>query len=168
MVRHAESEDLGRLLELARVRIGGGLATEATVRRVMARRSDSLWSFSDAGRIVGGLAMLLLNRAGAKALLAGSINPSDPADTLLAGPTEAPAAIYVWAVAQAVPSGGVEQVFARLQSSPYRTANVYAVPSTLAGRLWMQGWGFKPIPGHPRNLHRYVRWANRHHQPGRE
>jgi hypothetical protein len=26
----------------------------------------------------------------------------------------------------------------------------------------MRGLGFRPVPGHPRSLHHYLRFANRH------
>jgi hypothetical protein len=165
-VRRARPEEVGPLLCLAHSVIGGSLAGEATVRRVMALQSDSVWAFLQASKLRGGMALLILNSTGEKALLAGALDTRDPAQAMLARAAQPASAIYVWAVAHRSAGDGIVKIFAKLKVPRYVSANVYAVPATEAGRRWMQGWGFAPIRGDPRNLHRYVRWANRGQQPG--
>ena len=160
IVRMVRSEDIGPLLGLAEALIGG-LASEHVVRRVVARRPDSLWTFLHDGRMVGGLAMLMLNPQGRDALLAGHVDSRNPPEEFLAGPAESPAAIYLWALAHLSASDGVLKMLVRLQSPPYERANLYAVPHTVSGARFQQRWGFRPVPGHPRQLSQYIRLANR-------
>jgi hypothetical protein len=167
LVRRARPEEVGQLLLVAQTLIGGTLASEATVRRVMACRPDTLWIFLRHGHIRGGMALLMLNHAGTRALRAGTLDARDPAPALLAPAAAMPAAIYVWAVAHRLAADGIVKIFAKLQLPRYAAADVYAVPITPAGRHWMQGWGFTPVPGDPRSLHHYVRWVNRSQQSGR-
>jgi hypothetical protein len=150
-------------LELAQALIGGQHATEDAVRRVAIHRPDSIWAFVHGTRIVGVFAMLLLNALGLELLLAQGMNSRDPSVELLATPDEAPAGIYLWAVAHSSASDGILQMFDRLQSSQYCSANIFAVPATASGLRFLRSWGFEPVPGHSRNLFQYVRLANRLH-----
>jgi hypothetical protein len=163
LVRVARPEDVGPALQLAQALIGGTQASEEVVRRVIAWRADSLWTFLLGGRVVGGFAMLMLNQAGLDALIAASIDTRDPPIELLAGPAELPIAIYLWGSAHLGATDGMLKMLVRLQSPPYEKANLYAVPYTLAGLRFHQRWGFHPVPGHPRHLSEYVRLANRLH-----
>jgi hypothetical protein len=162
-VRRARPDDAGQLLALARVLIGGQLAAEAVVRAVAARHPDSLWTFLRDDRLIGGLAMLILNGVGLKALLCGTIDAQNPEADFLATPFEAPAGIYLWGFGQMSGSEGILNVFARLQAAPYKSANIYAVPVTSNGLRFLKSWGFQSIPGHPRDLHEYIRLTNRPH-----
>ncbi len=162
-VRRESPQDVRPLLELAQALIGGQLAAEDVVRTVAARHPDTLWTFVRDSRVVGGLAMLILNAAGLRALLTGTIDTHDPEEDFLATPAETPAAIYLWGFGQASGSEGILNVFARLQSAPYASANLYAVPVTANGLRFLKSWGFRSIAGHPRDLHEYVRLTNRLH-----
>jgi hypothetical protein len=162
-VRRARPEEVRQLMQLAQVLIGGQLAAEYVVRRVVARHPDSLWTFVRDHRLIGGLAMLILNASGLEALLTGAFDAFDPDVEFLATPVEAPAAIYLWGFAQLSGSEGVLSVFSRLQSAPYGSANIYAVPVTANGLRFLTSWGFRSIPGHRRELHEYVRLTNRLH-----
>jgi hypothetical protein len=162
VLRRARPEDISRLLTVMEPLIGG-LANERTVRRVVAWRPDSLWTFLRDGQLVGGFAMLMLNSTGFDALLAGRMDTRDPPIELLAGPAEIPAAIYLWASAHLCATDGMLKMLVRLQSPPYERANLYAVPYTVRGLRFHQRWGFQPVPGHPRKLSQYIRLANRPH-----
>jgi hypothetical protein len=163
VVRKARPEDVGPLIDLAESLIGGELASEAVVRRVVAWRADSLWAFLRDGRVVGGFAMLMLTPMGLKALLATTMDTRNPPTELLAESDEAPAAIYLWGTAHVSATDAMLKMLVRLQSPPYQMANLYAVPHTLSGSRFQQRWGFEPIPGHPRKLSQYIRLANRLH-----
>ena len=161
LVRRARTQDLRPLLELAQTLIGGEHATEGVVRGVAIHRPDSIWAFVHGTRIVGVFAMLLLNAAGLKSLLAQKINTKDPSMEFLATPDEVPAGIYLWAVAHSSASDGISQMFGLLQSAPYCSANIFAAPATARGLRFLRGWGFQPVIGDTRNLQQYVRLANR-------
>jgi hypothetical protein len=163
VVRKAQPEDVGLLIDLAESLIGGELASEAVVRRVVAWRADSLWAFLRNGRVVGGFAMLMLNPMGLNALLAATMDTRNPPTELLAESSETPAAIYLWGTAHVSATDAMLKMLVRLQSPPYQMANLYAVPHTLSGSRFQQRWGFHPIPGHPRQLSEYIRLCNRLH-----
>jgi len=107
--------------------------------------------------------MLMLNRQGHDALLAGQMDTREPPLEFLACSEETPAGIYLWALAHLSASDGVLKMLVRLQSPPYERANLYAVPYTVSGARFQQRWGFQPLPCHPRKLSQYVRLANRPH-----
>jgi hypothetical protein len=163
VVRSANSQDLRSLLELAQTLIGQEMASEDVVRRITVQRPDSLWAFLRDGQLVGGLAMLMLNARGLEALLAGCIDAQDPPMGLISKPAEVPAAIYLWGGAHSSASDGMLRMWVRLQSAPYESADIFAVPVTMSGLRFVQRWGFQPIPHHPRNLFRYIRITNRRH-----
>ena len=164
-VRRTRVEEVGLLLAAARTAIGGAIASEAVVTRVVAQNPDSAWTFIRRGRLVGGLAMLMLNVAGLRALLLdSSIDFQDPARELLVRPSDAPAAIHIWGVlAPALAIDGVGEVMLRLRSPQYNSADLYAFRTTIQGARFQERLGFQAVPGHARNLYRYVRFANRLH-----
>jgi hypothetical protein len=142
--------------------MGVTLARKDMVTRIACGNPDSVWVFRRRERIVGGFAMLMLNRVGLSALLSDGFDFAEPAASLLAPYGTRPAAIYVWAVLGAsVASEGIAQVIARVQQHPYELSDVFATPATEDGLRFMQGLCFRPVPGHPRSLHRYVRLVNR-------
>jgi hypothetical protein len=161
VVRMARSEDVRFVLGIAEALIGPGLTSEGVLQRIVAWRRDSLWTFVRHGRVVGGLAMLMLNSMGLDALLAGGMDTREPKTEFLAASPEIPAAIYLWGGAHSFASDGMVRMLVRLQSAPYESADIYAAPVTLSGLRFLQRWGFQLLPGHPRNLHQYVRLTNR-------
>jgi hypothetical protein len=142
-------------------------ATRDVVARVASQNPDSLWVFIREGLLVGCSAMMMLNEDGLEALLSGAIDIRDPAPAYLTAAGDRPAAIYVWALASpSVAADGIAKIIFRLQFPPYERADVYASPATKAGLRFTRALGFEPIPGHPRNLFRYIRLVNRQHQFG--
>lgn len=165
-VRRARDADIHALVEAAKALIPGKLADEEVVRRVWSRQPDSLWGFFQNGTIVGGFAMFMLSAIGVEALMAGKVDASDPRDEYLAGPTEAPKGVYLWAIAHSGASDGVVKVFTRLHAPAYRLATIYGAPVTRSGKGFLQKWGFVPVPDGPPNLFQYIRRANRPSQLG--
>ena len=162
-IRTAQPSDIGAILEVAESLIGGDLANENIVRRVLAWQPDSLWAFVRNGKVVGGFSMLMLNSRGLDALLAATMDTRDPPLEFLTGAGETPKAIYVWGTAHISATDAMLKMLVRLQSPPYERANIYAVPHTMSGLRFHQRWGFHPIPGHPRHLSEYIRLCNRLH-----
>jgi len=160
--RPAEASDIPALLRHAERAMGVSLASETSVARILRAHLDSLWSFWTAGRLVGGFAMLMLNAHGLEDLMQDRIDLANPPVDVLAPPGQRPAAIYVWAVlGAAAASEGIARVIFRLRQHPYERSDVFALPATGDGLRFMRGLGFRPVPGHRRSLHRYVRFANR-------
>jgi hypothetical protein len=154
--------DLAALLHNAEAAMGVSLASEATVARIALAHPDTLWTFRRNDRVVGGFAFLMLNEAGLSALFADRLDFGNPPLEFLQPPGRRPAAIYVWAIlGSAVGSEGIARVIVRMQQYPYERADLFALPATDDGLRFMCGLGFRPVPGHPRSLHRYVRLANR-------
>jgi len=161
-VRRGQIQDIPLMLRLGEAALGVSLASEATVARIAAAHPDALWSFWRRSRFVGGTAILMLNAQGLAALLADQIDLSDPPAAFFANPGEPPAAIYIWAMlGGAMASEGIAHVFVRLQRYPYEHSDLYGLPTTADGARFQRSFGMRPVPGHPRSLHRYVRLANR-------
>ena len=143
------------------------VASREVITRVVSHNPDSLWVFVRHGILVGFMAMIMFNEEGLEALLEDRVNVQDPALEHLAAPGDAVAAIYFWAMASpAIAADGIAKVIMRLQAPPYRRADLYTYPATADGLRFARAFGFEPIPGHPRNLLRYIRQINREHQFG--
>ena len=162
-VRRAQPEHVARLLELAEGLIGCRLASEDAVKKVVLHHPDSVWAFQHKWTVVGVFSMLVLNSRGLESVLTGSMDARNPSTKLLATPDEVPAAIYLWAIAHTSASDGILKMFARLRSAPYERADIYGGCVTASGIHFLRSWGFNLIPGHPRDLYRYIRLANRPH-----
>jgi hypothetical protein len=161
--RRVRIADIPLLLGQGETGMGVALAPPMTVARIARAHPDSLWGFWRDEHFVGGFAFLMLNRYGVDALIDDAIDLSDPAMSHLAVPGERPAGIYVWALlrSSAVAAEGIARVIVRLQQYPYERSDLFALPATADGLRFMRGLGFHPVPGHPRSLHHYVRFANR-------
>lgn len=166
VVARARAHEVHPLVEVAKALIGGKLAEEEVVYRVWSKQPDSLWAFLRDGQMVGGFAMFMLNAVGARALLDGNLDASDPADQYLACADETPAGIYLWAIAHSGASDGIIKVFTRLHAPHYHSATVYGAPVTRNGKEFLRKWGFVPVPDGPPNLFHYLRRANRPMQNG--
>jgi len=160
--RRGQIGDIPPLLRYAETAMGVPLAPEATVTRIARAHPDSVWSFWRRERLVGGVALLMLNAHGLAALLDDSLDLRDPPSAAFAAAGARPAAIYVWAIlGAAFASEGIAHAIVRLQQFPYERADLFALPATEDGLRFTRGLGFHLVPEHPRALYRYVRLANR-------
>jgi hypothetical protein len=167
LVAPARREQVGPLVAIARRSTAAPLAPLDVVARVAAAHPETLWVFYRGRDIVGGAALLMLNAAGLRALLADQLDLGDPQPQLLSAPQEKPAAIYNWALlGPSIAAEGIARVIVRLQLPPYANADLYASPVTREGLRLMLGLGFVPVENHPRPLFCYRRIANRR-EPGR-
>jgi hypothetical protein len=159
-------EELGTLLSVAGRAVGTALATKDSVARIATAHPDAVWTFKLHGRIVGGVALLMLNPEGMQALLRGDINLLDPPVRYVTDPAAPPAGIYVWAVVgPSVAAEGILRVLAKMKAPHYARSDFYAMPNTADGVRFTERMGFRPIPGLPHRLYRYVRCGNRSNQP---
>lgn len=133
-------------------RVIGRLAANEIVHRVISHNPDSFWAIARRGRyrsslpVAEGLvAYLMLNDAGLKGLLDGSLDTSDPDLSMLAQQNEKPAGIYVWAVhAPGIVAGGMALAVEKISSKLYHDVDVYARATTAQGLRLMQTMGFEP------------------------
>jgi predicted GNAT family N-acyltransferase len=133
-------------------RVIGPLASNEVVHRVISNNPDSFWAIARRNRYSSALpqaegfvAYLMLNRAGLKSLLDGSLNARDPSPAMIAGQHERPAGIYVWCVhAPGVLAGGMPLAVEKITTKLYRDVDVYARAATVQGLQLMQTMGFEP------------------------
>jgi hypothetical protein len=159
-------EELETLLSVASSAVGTALAAKETVSRIATAHPDAVWTFKLHGRIVGGVALLMLNAEGVTALRDGTIDLLDPPLRYVADPRLPPAGIYVWAVVgPSVAAEGILRVLAEMKAPRYARSDFYAMPNTPDGVRFTERMGFRLIPGLPHRLYRYVRSGNRPNQP---
>ena len=128
------------------------LAPNDVVHRVASHNPDTLWAIARRGRYrsslptaEGFVGFLMLNDAGLKGLLDGSLNAGDPDLAMIAQQNEKPAGIYVWCVhAPGVIAGGMPLTVEKISSKLYGDVNVYARAATVRGLQLMQTMGFEP------------------------
>lgn len=141
--------EAARLWENARKDIAG-LTTTEIVQRVMTHNPDSFWAIARRDRYKstapageGFLAFLMLNEAGMKGLVDGTLNTKDPDLKFLARQNEKPAGIYAWGVhAQGYLAGGIALVFEKVWTPQYRDVDLYARSVTMDGQRILEGLGF--------------------------
>lgn len=160
-LRRGAALDYSALASLLGDQLEGPTADQATVGRVIATNPNSLMLMSSKDGLKGFWAMLMLTPTGLEALLTGEFNGLCPDQLHLAGPTERPAAIYVWMlVCPGLGAEGICHVSEFLRQPLYRFANLYSRPTTKAGLVINLRRGFRPIGNPELGLLRYVRWAN--------
>jgi predicted GNAT family N-acyltransferase len=130
----------------------GRLAANEVVHRVISHNPDTLWAIARRDRYrsslpaaEGFVAYLMLNDAGLRGLLDGSLNAGDPGLSMIARQNEKPAGIYVWCVyAPGVIAGGMPLTVEKISTRLYRDVDVYARAATAQGLRLMQTMGFEP------------------------
>ena len=161
-IRRATGHDLSAAAALASRYLPGELASLTSVRKAISRNPNNVMIFWRGGSVAGAWAMLMLNSRGLEALLTSGFNFAEPASRELAAATDAPAAIYIWAVvAPGLASEGIAQMSLFLRHPLYSAANLYTRPTTPGGRRIAENLGFVPISGATAGLHRYLRLPNR-------
>jgi len=165
LVRRADAADLDPLLSFASNAVGSALAPKEVVARVAAAHPDTVWVFKLDGKIVGGMALLMLNAEGLQALLCGTIDLLDPPVRYIVDPSVPPAGIYAWAVVgPSVAAEGILRILAELRAPLYARSDFFSMPNTDDGVRFTERMGFRIMPGLPHRLYRYVRAANRPQQ----
>jgi predicted GNAT family N-acyltransferase len=142
--------EVDAILDRARQDISG-LAGGEVVHRVMSHNPDSFWAITRRNRYSstapvgeGFIAFLMLNDAGVKQLVEGTLDTTNPDLSLLVSQNEKPAGIYVWALhARGVIAGGMALAFERVTTPRYADVDLYAKPITAEGRRMTLALGFR-------------------------
>jgi predicted GNAT family N-acyltransferase len=142
--------EMDRLMDRARRDIAG-LTKSEIVHRVMSHNPDSFWAIARRNRFdassaagEGFLAFLMLNEAGMKGLIDGSLDTKNPDLGAITQQNEKPAGIYVWAVhARGVIAGGIPLALEKVWTPLYRDANLYARAVTPDGTRILEALGFR-------------------------
>lgn len=156
----AALSELDELIGLAQRLIPPLAAAEPSIRAVFRHNPDSVWAVRGSSGLCGVFAMLLLNRSGERALLAGALDAAAPELDFLIRPGERAAAVYLWAIA--TPGFAVDAfriVSLWLRSAPYSSADIYTRVTTPRGTQFAINIGFKPMRG--TGLYRFRRHRNR-------
>ncbi len=162
-VTFAKPHELVALATIANREIPGVNMSPEGLAEFLGFDPECIFSFTRAGRLLGGVAFLYLNDRGFDALLLDEIDLKNPGREFLARPEEQVAAIYTWALAghgRAVL--GLGNVSAHLTTERFREADYFAQPSTPAGRDLLRALGFTPFPSFQPDLWCYPR----HHFSG--
>lgn len=139
--------ELPELIALAQRLIPPLAAAEEAIGRVYRRNPDSIWAVRRPSGPVGVFAMLLLNQAGAEAMLAGRFDVTDPPTDLLTARGERAAAVYLWAIA--TPGVAIEAfkvVSLWLRAPAYAEADILTRTTTPSGARFAANIGFEPLP----------------------
>jgi hypothetical protein len=123
---------------------------------------QSVIAFKVKGVIQGGVGFLYFNDQGLDALILDEVDFANPDHALLAKPGQAPAALYIWAMAcrgRSVAATGT--VATRFHEMPFRDADYYVRPATDDGRRFSRELGFHPVQSFQPDLWHYRRIVNR-------
>jgi hypothetical protein len=160
--RPAQPEELPAMVALALAAVPGVRVKAATVERVYRQHPQCIFPFRCGGKILGGMAFLYLNDDGFDRLLLDELDFSDPDPKILAPPGEAPAALYIWALAaRGRAAAGIANVNTWLRREPFSLADFYAQPSTQHGARILVQVGFEPANSFQPDLWTYRRLCNR-------
>lgn len=142
--------EVASLMARARRDVAQLTATDV-VYRVISQNPDSFWAISRRRRYSieqttaeGFLAFLMLNQAGMKQLIEGSLNTSDPDPSLLTTQSEKPAGIYLWAGYAPGPlSAAIPLIFEKVSTPLYCDVDIYSRAVTTDGRRMLEAVGFR-------------------------
>jgi hypothetical protein len=168
-VRPANRSDLTTLAEMANRLVPGVQIGEVELKRYFAFDPESILTFSRKGKLLGAVAFLYLNHRGHDALIFDEMSLTHPEMGLLADGADEVSAIYVWAIAGLGRAmAGLGNVSQHLSGPRYAAADLFAHPTTKAGRDLMVTLGFHGIPSFQPDLWCYQRPWNRlpRHLPG--
>lgn len=161
-VRCAQYAELPGLADMAHRLVPGVDMTADVLGNYFAFDPESILTFSRQGKLLGAIAFLYLNDRGHDALLLDEIRLTQPEIEFLAAGKEDVSAIYIWACA--ITGRGISgygKVAEHLRKPRYVNADVFAQPSTKAGRDWLVATCFKPIQSFQPDLWCYERAWNR-------
>jgi hypothetical protein len=161
-VRPALHAELPVLADMAHRLVPGVEMTAPTLSKYVAFDPESILTFSRHDKLLGAIAFLYLNSRGHDALILDEIRLTQPEVGMLAAPDEEVSATYIWACAITGRGiAGYGKVAAHLRTPRYVNADLFAQPSTKAGRDWLVATCFTPIPSFQADLWCYQRPWNR-------
>jgi len=150
VVFRPDEAGLNGLVDRAREAIPG-LTSNAIVRKIWQHNRDSIWAIArkrkyDPANPIGDgfIAFLFLNRTGLYQLATGTLNTADPDLSLLCGPNERPAGIYIWATyAPGTLAGAVAPLLQELEAPNYAGIDLYTRPNTAVGVKFNETLGLR-------------------------
>lgn len=161
-VKCARYVELPFLADLAHRLIPGVEMTADLLGNYFAFDPESILTFNHRGNLLGAIAFLYFNDRGHDALLLDEICLTHPEIEFLATGDQEVAATYIWACA--ITGRGISgygKVAEHLRKPRYINADVFAQPSTKAGRDWLVATCFQPTQSFQPDLWRYERTWNR-------
>ncbi|HLZ00744.1 MAG TPA: hypothetical protein VKR55_01185 [Bradyrhizobium sp.] len=161
-VRSARYAEIRLLADMAHRLVPGVQMSADVLSSYFAFDPETILTFSRQGRLLGAIAFLYLNDRGHDALLLDEICLTHPEREFLAVSNEDVSATYIWACA--ITGRGIcgyGKVAAHLRKSRYVNADVFAQPSTKAGRDWLIATCFKQTQSFQPDLWCYQRSWNR-------
>lgn len=161
-VRYAKYGELPLLAEMAHRLIPGIQLSAAGLGRYFTFDPECILTFGRQDKLLGAISFLYLNDRGHDALLLDEISLTQPEIEFLAAPGEEVSATYIWACA--ITGRGISgygKVAAHLRRPRYVNADVFAQPSTRAGRDWLAATGFRQTQSFQPDLWSYERSWNR-------
>lgn len=149
----AASGQLEHLVGLATPHIPG-MAGADVVRKVLTHNPDCVWVVARKRRHdpaaplgEGFFAMLPLNAKGLHRLATKTFDGANPDLSLIAGPGERPAGLYMWGTyAPGGLAGGISLLMKELSAPPYDGVNLYSRPNTPEGIRYNEALGLKRSP----------------------
>jgi predicted GNAT family N-acyltransferase len=150
VVFKASGKAVDDLMEKARASIPG-LTGASAVHRVLKHNPDCMIAIARKRKFNaddpigdGFFAFLPLNKTGLFQLATNTLDTRNPDVTLLAGPNERPAGIYVWATYAPGPlAAGVALVLEQVETPNYAGVDLYSRPNTPAGFRFNENLGWK-------------------------
>ena len=161
-VRCARHAELPELADMAHRLVPGVQMSADVLASYFAFDPETILTFSRHGKLLGAIAFLYLNERGHDALLLDDMCLTKPEPEFLAGPGEDVSATFIWACA--ITGRGISgygKVAAHLRKPRYVNADVFAQPSTKAGRDWLVATCFTPTQSFQPDLWCYQRSWNR-------
>jgi hypothetical protein len=157
-VRPAYSWEIAAIADMATQMVPGVEIGEQALRRHFDFDPECILTFSQHGKLLGGMAFLYLSSRGHDALISGEFSPSCPDFAFFARCDEPVSATYIWAIgATGRGIAGLGKAAAHLRKPRYVNADCFAQPSTAAGRDLMIATGFTQMPSCQADLWCYQR-----------
>ena len=125
------------------------IASNSVARRVACANPDSFWAIcrksAQSDKPPGGFAaFLMLNEAGARDLVNGVFDATNPPSESIVGQNQKPAAIYVWLVhAKGMLAAALVLVMEKLKAPLYRDVDLIARAVTQEGSQFNDSLGFQ-------------------------
>jgi hypothetical protein len=145
----AAGPEMAQARALAAQLIGPAIVSTETLDRVQAYTEAAVWTAHEDGALIGVLAFVLLNRAGAEAVLRGEFDAVDPAIGHMASPDQVVRATYGWGICATGKEAARRLVGGSFAIMPwFDHLPRYARPTTEAGhRLMRERMGYADLPG---------------------
>jgi len=147
---HSTESAVESLMAKARLSVPG-LAATSDVLQVLRHNPDCMFAIARKSKFnpeipegEGFIAILPLTALGLQLLAMNTLDTGNPNTKYIAGPTERPAAIYMWCVFAPGPlAAGMALFMEKMATNQYFGVDLYSKPNTEVGRRFNDVLGFK-------------------------